>query len=113
MVAEPTVIYDGECGICRRSVAALRRWDRARRLVYVPFQDRERVVRFGIALPAQVTGVTRKDVLGYAQRAERAEGVVNDIDRDAEPRARGQRSEEPCIEHAARLVRQRQQAEDR
>jgi alkanesulfonate monooxygenase SsuD/methylene tetrahydromethanopterin reductase-like flavin-dependent oxidoreductase (luciferase family) len=29
-------------------------------------------MKIGIALPAQVTGVTRKDVLGYAERAERA-----------------------------------------
>jgi alkanesulfonate monooxygenase SsuD/methylene tetrahydromethanopterin reductase-like flavin-dependent oxidoreductase (luciferase family) len=28
-------------------------------------------MKIGIALPAQVAGVTRKDVLGYAQRAER------------------------------------------
>jgi predicted DCC family thiol-disulfide oxidoreductase YuxK len=48
----PTLIYDGECGLCRRSVELLRHWDREHRLCYVPFQDREAVSRFGIALPA-------------------------------------------------------------
>jgi len=48
----PTLIYDGECGICTRSVALLRRWDREHVLQYVPFQDGARVERFGIALPA-------------------------------------------------------------
>jgi predicted DCC family thiol-disulfide oxidoreductase YuxK len=52
MPAEPTLIYDGECGICRRSVTKLRAWDRNGRLAYVPFQDRDAVARFGIALPA-------------------------------------------------------------
>ena len=48
----PTVIYDGECGICRQSVDLLRRWDREQLLRYVPFQDEAAVARFGIALPA-------------------------------------------------------------
>lgn len=48
----PTVIYDGECGICRQSVELLRRWDRNRVLRYVSFQDETAVARFGIALPA-------------------------------------------------------------
>lgn len=48
----PTLIYDGECGLCRRAVELLRRWDREHRLRYVPFQDGEAVARFGIALPA-------------------------------------------------------------
>jgi len=51
-IAEPTLIYDGECGICQQAVALLRRWDREQRLVYVPFQDGARIARFGIALPA-------------------------------------------------------------
>src|SRR5437899_6680546 len=51
-IAEPTLIYDGECGVCQQAVALLRRWDREQRLVYVPFQDEARVARFGIALPA-------------------------------------------------------------
>jgi len=47
----PTLIYDGECGICRQSVALVKRWDREQRLRYVPFQDTAAVARFGIALP--------------------------------------------------------------
>ena len=48
----PTVIYDGECGICLRSVATVKAWDTERRFAYVPFQDGDAVARFGIALPA-------------------------------------------------------------
>jgi predicted DCC family thiol-disulfide oxidoreductase YuxK len=48
----PTLIYDGECGICRASVELLRRWDREHVLRFVPFQDEAAVARFGIALPA-------------------------------------------------------------
>ena len=47
----PTLIYDGECGICQQSVALLKRWDREHLLRYVPFQDEAAVARFGIALP--------------------------------------------------------------
>jgi predicted DCC family thiol-disulfide oxidoreductase YuxK len=49
---EPTLIYDGECGICQRAVAVLKRWDREHVLRFVPFQDADRVAQFGIALPA-------------------------------------------------------------
>jgi len=48
----PTLIYDGECGFCRRSVDLLRRWDREQRIALVPFQDQARVAAFGIPLPA-------------------------------------------------------------
>jgi predicted DCC family thiol-disulfide oxidoreductase YuxK len=48
----PTLIYDGECGICRQAVDRIRRWDREQVLQYVPFQDEARVARFGIGLPA-------------------------------------------------------------
>src|SRR5438046_10509752 len=48
----PTLIYDGECGFCQRSVDLLRRWDRERRIALVPFQDRARVAAFNIPLPA-------------------------------------------------------------
>ncbi len=52
MSGEPTLIYDGECGFCRRAVAVLIRWDRERRVRLVPFQDRVTVERFGVPLPA-------------------------------------------------------------
>jgi len=48
----PTLIYDGECGFCRRSMEMVRRWDREHRLEYVPFQDERRVARCGVPLPA-------------------------------------------------------------
>lgn len=50
--AGPTLIYDGECGLCRQAVDLLRRWDREQALRFVPFQDGPAVARFGIALPA-------------------------------------------------------------
>ena len=50
--ARPTLIYDGECGICESAVRRLRAWDRGEQIDYVPFQDEARVARFGIALPA-------------------------------------------------------------
>lgn len=49
---DPTLIYDGECGICRQAVARLRRWDREQVLHFVPFQDGAAVARFGVDLPA-------------------------------------------------------------
>src|SRR5207249_11517767 len=48
----PTLIYDGECGFCRRSVDWVQRWDREHRIALVPFQDRARVAAFHIPLPA-------------------------------------------------------------
>src|SRR6266540_2292849 len=48
----PTLVYDGDCGLCRRSVDLLRRWDREQRIALVPFQDQARVAAFGIPLPA-------------------------------------------------------------
>ncbi len=48
----PTLIYDGECGLCRDAVDLLRRWDREQVLRFVPFQDGAAAARFGIALPA-------------------------------------------------------------
>lgn len=50
--ANPTLIFDGECGICQQSVAILKRWDREHVLRFVPFQDEASVARFGIELPA-------------------------------------------------------------
>ena len=52
VIAErPTLIYDGECGMCRDAVRLLQRWDRGGRIAYVPFQDAA-AARFGIELPA-------------------------------------------------------------
>ena len=34
-----TLIYDGECGICRRSVGWIRERDREERIEVVPYQD--------------------------------------------------------------------------
>lgn len=48
----PTLIYDGECGLCQRAVERLRVWDREHRLRYIPFQDVDAVRRFGLPLPA-------------------------------------------------------------
>jgi predicted DCC family thiol-disulfide oxidoreductase YuxK len=50
--ADPTLIYDGECGVCRNAVELLRRWDREQLLRFLPFQDGVAVARFGIELPA-------------------------------------------------------------
>jgi acetyl esterase len=47
-----TLIYDGECGFCRQSVAVVRRWDREQRLAMIPFQDERRIAGFGVPLPA-------------------------------------------------------------
>ena len=33
-----TVVFDGRCGVCRRSVELLRRWDTEDRLRFLPFQ---------------------------------------------------------------------------
>ena len=33
------LVYDGECGFCEQCVGLVRRWDRAGRVIAVPFQD--------------------------------------------------------------------------
>ncbi len=48
----PTLIYDGECGLCTQAVAVLGRWDREQALRFVPFQDGRAVAEFRLALPA-------------------------------------------------------------
>ena len=53
----PTLIYDGECGFCSRSMELVRRWDREHRLQYVPFQDEAAVARFGVPLPARAAAM--------------------------------------------------------
>jgi predicted DCC family thiol-disulfide oxidoreductase YuxK len=53
MAAHPeraTIIYDGECALCRTAVARVQAWDREGELDYVAFQD-PRAGRFGISLP--------------------------------------------------------------
>lgn len=50
--ADPTLIFDGECGMCQQAVAIVKRWDREHVLRFVPFQDETAVARFGIELPA-------------------------------------------------------------
>jgi acetyl esterase len=47
-----TLIYDGECGFCRETVALLSKWDRERRLTMIPYQEQARVAAFRIPLPA-------------------------------------------------------------
>lgn len=47
----PTLVFDGECELCRRAVELLRRWDREHRLGYVPFQDQEAIAELDLALP--------------------------------------------------------------
>jgi predicted DCC family thiol-disulfide oxidoreductase YuxK len=49
---QPTLIYDGECGLCRTTVQRVRRWDREHRLAVLPLQDEGRVAAFGIPLAA-------------------------------------------------------------
>lgn len=41
-----TVVYDGACGVCRRSVELLRDWDRHDRLELVAFQAEGVMERF-------------------------------------------------------------------
>src|SRR2546428_14084698 len=53
----PTLIYDGECGMCRALVARLAVWDREHRIALVPFQDEAVGTRFGIGLPALAAAV--------------------------------------------------------
>lgn len=42
------LIYDGDCGFCRRQVERVRRWDRERRVQAIPFQELD-LVRFGVS----------------------------------------------------------------
>jgi predicted DCC family thiol-disulfide oxidoreductase YuxK len=37
-VSRAIVVYDGNCGFCRRWVARVARWDRHARLEFVPYQ---------------------------------------------------------------------------
>ena len=40
MLTRPVLLYDGNCGFCLRWINRLRRWDRAGRIDYVPYQQR-------------------------------------------------------------------------
>jgi predicted DCC family thiol-disulfide oxidoreductase YuxK len=37
--SRPTLIYDADCGFCRRWVGRVKKWDRRRELEYLPLQD--------------------------------------------------------------------------
>jgi len=63
-----TLVYDAECRFCVGWVAFLRRWDRARRLSAVPFQD-------GAALDALPARLRRAD-LETAMHLVAADGRV-------------------------------------
>jgi predicted DCC family thiol-disulfide oxidoreductase YuxK len=41
-----TLIYDGNCGFCRRWVERVRRWDRHGRLTLLPYQTPDLETRF-------------------------------------------------------------------
>jgi predicted DCC family thiol-disulfide oxidoreductase YuxK len=43
VLSRPVLLYDGRCGFCRIWVRRLRRWDRAGRIDYVPYQLRSAV----------------------------------------------------------------------
>ena len=47
-----TLIYDGECGLCRGAAGLVTTWDREHRIALVPFQDEAAVTTFGVPLPA-------------------------------------------------------------
>ncbi len=34
-----TVVFDGECGVCRETIQQLRRWDREDRIEFLPLSD--------------------------------------------------------------------------
>ncbi len=41
-----TVVYDGDCGVCNKLVAALRKWDRHQELEIIPSQTPGLDIRF-------------------------------------------------------------------
>ena len=44
MLNRPVLLYDGDCGFCRRWVSRLQRWDRHKAIEYVAAADRGAVV---------------------------------------------------------------------
>jgi predicted DCC family thiol-disulfide oxidoreductase YuxK len=50
-----TVIYDGNCGFCRRWVERIRRWDRDQRIGFLPYQSPELATRFPQVSRAECT----------------------------------------------------------
>ena len=47
-----TVLYDADCGVCRETIRHLRKWDRERRLEFLPLQTAARCGRPNIAAVA-------------------------------------------------------------
>ena len=43
MLARPILLYDGHCAFCRRWVERFKRWDRKRKIDFVPSQQRDRI----------------------------------------------------------------------
>ncbi len=43
MLTQPVLLYDGDCGFCRRWIARLERWDVRSRIRCVPAAERSRV----------------------------------------------------------------------
>lgn len=43
VAGRPVLLYDGECGLCRRAAAMVRAWDRPGRVALVPSQRRDEV----------------------------------------------------------------------
>ncbi|HEU5171374.1 MAG TPA: DUF393 domain-containing protein [Gemmatimonadales bacterium] len=43
MLIRPVLVYDGQCGFCRKWISRLRRWDRGGRIEYVTARERNSV----------------------------------------------------------------------
>lgn len=45
-MTRPVLVYDGDCGFCRRSIRWIQTHDRAERLEYLPRQSADRIARY-------------------------------------------------------------------